>query len=193
MGYKESPVDEARAHFSARVGGLFEAFLTNHVGCITTALGGSPDLVVPVPSSSRPGRASLERVPDLVEVVHGALGTNARWSPSALQRSGGEIGPMRPNPHAFAVPASMRGAVHGSQVIVLDDIYVSGSRAQSAAATLRLSGANTVLIVPLGRVVRPERFATHAAFIGANGTRNGHTARCVRGGTRTGQADAASG
>lgn len=102
---------------------------------------------------------------------------------------------MRPNPHAFAVPASLRGAVHGSRVIVLDDIYVSGSRAQSAAAALRLSGATRVLIVPLGRVVRPDRLTTHAAFVGANGTDNGngHTARCLMGGTGAGQADAASG
>jgi predicted amidophosphoribosyltransferase len=193
LGYKESPVDEARAHFSARVGDLFGAFFAHHVGCITTALGGGPDLVVPVPSSSRPGRASLERVPGLVEVVHATLGAKARWSPSALQRSGGEIGPMRPNPQAFAVPASMRGVVHGSQVVVLDDIYVSGSRAQSAAAALRLSGATTVLIVPLGRLVRPGRLITHAAFVGSNRTGNGHTARCVMGGTEVGQADVASG
>ncbi len=191
MGYKESPVDEARAHFSARVGELFAAFFIDHVGCMRSALGGSPDLVVPVPSSSRPDGASLERVPGLIEALHGALGAQTTWSPSALQRSGGEIGPMRPNPRAFALPASMRGAVHGSRVIVLDDIYVSGSRAQSAAAALRLSGAAAVLVVPLGRVIRPERLSTHAAFVAANGTANGHAARCVLGDRGGGQANAA--
>jgi predicted amidophosphoribosyltransferase len=193
MGYKEARVDEARTHFSARVVALFNLFFADHVGCITTALGGHPDLVVPVPSSSRPGRASLERVPGLVEVIHASLGANARWLPSALQRSGGEVGPMRPNAHAFAVPASQRDAVHGARAIVLDDIYVSGSRAQSAAAGLRLAGATTVLILPLGRAVRPAKSLTHAAFVGANGTSNGHTARCVRVAARAGQSDAVNG
>jgi predicted amidophosphoribosyltransferase len=193
MGYKEAHVDEARAHFSARVAALFGLFFADHMGCITTALGGRPDLVVPVPSSSRPGRASLARVPGLVEVVHDALGANAGWSPSALQRAGVEVGPMRPNAHAFAVPPSQRAAVHGARVIVLDDIYVSGSRAQSAAAALRLAGATTVLVVPLGRAVRPEKLITHAAFVATNGTSNGHMARCVRVASGAGQPDADSG
>ncbi len=190
MGYKESPVDEVRRKYSRCVGDTFTGFLTEHVACVFAAFGGAADLVVPVPSSSRPGRASLERADGLAEGVVSALGVHVQWSPSTLQRAEGDIGPMRPNAHAFAVPAAWRAAVHGSRVMLLDDIYVSGSRAQSAAAALRLSGARTVVIVPLGRVVRPERFATHAAFVAASGTGNGHLARCVVGHRGTDQADA---
>ncbi len=193
MGYKESPVDEVRRHYSRCVGGVFTAFLAEHLVCLLTALGGAVDLIVPVPSSSRPDRASLERVEGLPEGAVSVLGPDARWSPSIVQRARGDIGPMRPNARAFAVPAAWRADVHGARVILLDDIYVSGSRAQSAAATLRLSGARTVLIVPLGRVVRPERFATHAAFVAAAGTHNGHVARCVTERRGPDQADAGSG
>jgi hypothetical protein len=63
-------------------------------------------------------------------------------------------------------------------VLLLDDTYVSGARAQSAAAALRLSGARAVLIVPLGRVLRPERSALHAAFV-EQSTGGGHRPRCV--------------
>jgi predicted amidophosphoribosyltransferase len=180
LAYKESPVEEVRLHFSRRVGALFSAFFAEHLACATTAIGGGVDLVVPVPSSSRPGGAPLERAEGLAHVAVSALAPEARWLPSVLQRAGGEIGHMRPNAGAFAVPPSLRAAVHGSRALLLDDIYVSGSRAQSAAAALRLCGATTVLIVPLGRVLRPEKFSAHAAFAGS-GSSAGHRTRCVVG------------
>ena len=113
------------------------------------------------------------------DAVVSATGPAARWAPSTLQRAGGAIGPMRPNATRFRRARSWPRRVHGSRVLLLDDIYVSGARAQSAAAALRLSGARSVLIVPLGRVVRPERSATHAAFFAVSGTGNGHKGRCV--------------
>jgi predicted amidophosphoribosyltransferase len=178
-GYKESPVAEVRRYYSRRVEDSFATFLAEHVACLCAALGGRANLVAPVPSSSRPGRTSLERADGLAAVVGSALGPGARWLPSILQRAEGDIGPMRPNAGAFAVSGSVRVDLRGSRVILLDDVYVSGSRAQSAATALRLSGARAVLIVPLGRVVRPDRFATHAAFVAASGAGNGHVARCV--------------
>ena len=86
---------------------------------------------------------------------------------------------MRPNARAFAVPASWRAAVRGARVLLLDDTYVSGSRAQSAAAALRLSGARAVLIVPLGRVLRPEQVRHARRLRRRVRTGNGHVARCV--------------
>lgn len=180
LGYKESPVEEVRAHFSRRIGALFSAFFAEHLVCTATAMGGGIDLVMPVPSSSRPGPAPLERAQGLAHGAVSALAPEARWLPPALQRAAGEIGHMRPNAGAFAVPPSLRAAVHGARVLLLDDIYVSGSRAQSAAAALRLCGATTVLIVPLGRVLRPEKFSAHAAFAGS-GSGAGHRTRCVVG------------
>jgi predicted amidophosphoribosyltransferase len=179
MGYKESPVDEARRRFARRISELFIVFFGDHGACLTAAIGGGVDLVVPVPSSSRPGPASLETVDGLAEVAVETLGETARWAPSALRRSSGEIGHMRPNARAFAVPPAARPAVRRSRVLLLDDTYVSGSRSQSAAAALRLAGARSVLIVPLGRVLRPERFSTHTAFLSAQSAAAGHRSRCV--------------
>jgi hypothetical protein len=96
-----------------------------------------------------------------------------------LERADGGIGHMRPNARAFAVPGSCRGAVRGARVLLLDDTYVSGARAQSAAAALRYSGARSALIVPLGRVIRPDRFAAHAAVMDGPHTGQGHRARCA--------------
>jgi predicted amidophosphoribosyltransferase len=179
MGYKESPVEEARRQFARRVADLFSGFLTDHRACVEAALGGCVELVLPVPSSSRPGRSPLERVDGLAGLVVAASGHQAQWLPSALQRATGKIGHMRPNVEAFAVPWRCRDAVRQARVVLLDDTYVSGSRAQSAAAALRLCRARAVVIVPLGRVVRPERFAAHAAFVGRSPVGNGHRSTCV--------------
>jgi hypothetical protein len=179
VGYKESPVEEARQLFAKRLGELFSIFLTDHRACIESVLGGHVELVLPVPSSSRPGRGPLEWAGRLAGLAIAALGCQARWLPSAMQRAPGDIGHMRPNAGAFVVPPVERGAVHGSRIVLLDDSYVSGSRSQSAAAALRLARARGVVIAPLGRVLRPERFGAHAAFVAQTAEGEGHRARCV--------------
>jgi hypothetical protein len=179
MSYKESPVDDVRRWFARRVCQLFDAFLTDHRACIEGALDGVVDLVLPVPSSLRPDGSPLAHLEDLPERVVAALAPGARWAPAALRRAAGEIGHMRPNPAAFTVPPPFREAVRGSRVVLLDDTYVSGSRAQSAALALRRARARAVVIAPLGRVVRPERFAVHAALVDLLAAGDGHRDRCL--------------
>jgi hypothetical protein len=89
----------------------------------------------------------------------------ACWSPTLLHRSGAPIGHMRPSAHAFAPAAGQLPILSGARVLLLDDTYVSGARAQSAAATLRLAGARAVVIVAAGRVLRPNRVPAHAAYL----------------------------
>jgi hypothetical protein len=177
MGYKESAVDEARHRFARRVGLLFAAFFATHRPCLHEAMTGGVDLIIPVPSSARPGPPSLTRVEGLVELTVAAFGGSARWDPRVLCRGDGPIGHMRPHRRAFAAPS--RGAVHGARVLLLDDTYVSGARAQSAAATLWRAGARSVLIAPLGRVIRPATIPSHAAFLVGRATENGHRHRCL--------------
>jgi len=50
----------------------------------------------------------------------------------------------------------VRTPVRGQDVLVLDDTWVTGSSAQSAAAALKLAGAAGVAIVVLGRHVSPR-------------------------------------
>jgi hypothetical protein len=173
LGYKESPVAEARARFGAMVGALVRTFLTAEGPGLAACLGGPVDVVALVPSTHRPGAAPLGLVDGLRSVVAAALPL-ARWESELLRRAGGvggspPVSHMRPNPAAFTPRADDTHPLADARVVLLDDTYVSGARAQSAAAALRRSGARATLIVPIGRVLRPERVALHARFLARHG------------------------
>jgi hypothetical protein len=188
MGYKESPRPEVRRRCAGLVDELFIEFLRRHRRCIFELLAGPPSLVLPVPSTSRPGPPPLDRVPGLRAHVPDALefpgvGTGAAlWCPNILERTDRPIGHMAAHPGAFAVPAWAGPLVARTRIVLIDDTYVSGARSQSAAAAPRRAGAQRVLIVPLGRVIRPDKFNEHAAFLRrSRGSRAGahRCGRCV--------------
>ena len=60
------------------------------------------------------------------------------------------------------------GSAAGADVLVVDDTWVSGGSAQSAAAALKLAGARRVAIVVLGRHVNPAH-PSSARFLAALG------------------------
>lgn len=190
VGYKESPIGELRRHCAGAVDQLFSAFLRQHRRCVARVLGGPVNLVLPVPSSSRPGPPPLDRVHRLgihvVEALAGSTGADPPlWCPGLLERTDEPVGHMAAHAGAFEVAPWAGPLVSRSRVLLLDDTYVSGARAQSTAAALRLAGASRVLIVPLGRVIRPDKIATHAALlarsrsIGAAPPGGHRCARCV--------------
>jgi hypothetical protein len=192
MGYKESPVDEARRRFAPVVSGVLASFLADHAPCVAAAAGGAIDCVLAVPSTARPDGPPLAALAGLGDAACAAF-DGARWTPRLLQRvAGTSVGHMRPDAAAFAAaPGTPRAALRGARAVLLDDTYVSGARAQSAAAALRRAGVRAVVIVPVGRVLRPDRSAAHAAFLEAQRAPRGgdgvdkldgdtRCARCVR-------------
>jgi hypothetical protein len=164
LGYKESPVNDARHRFTPMVRALLDAFLAVHAPCVAAAAGGPIRLVVPVPSTARPGGSPLGGVLGLADVVRHRIG-GACWSSRALRRGDVAVGHMRPDARAFTVAPEARPHIAGGRCLLLDDTYVSGARAQSAAAALRRAGAPGAVIVALGRVLRPDRVPAHAAFL----------------------------
>jgi hypothetical protein len=42
------------------------------------------------------------------------------------------------------------------RILLIDDVYTTGARSQSAASALQLAGANVVAIVPIGRRINPS-------------------------------------
>ena len=189
MGYKEAPVAEARARFGPIVRSLAAGFLGAHADCVAALAGGPPHFVLPVPSTARPGGSPIARVPGLAADVESAL-PGGRWT-GLLCRTREPVGHMHPSAHAFAVAPTLRTRVAGRRLVLLDDTYVSGARSQSAAAVLRRAGAASVVVVALGRVLRPDRVLAHAAFLSQHHSDplfagpNGPCSRCVQRAART--------
>ena len=189
MGYKEAPVAEARARFGPIVRSLAARFLGAHADCVAALAGGPPHFVLPVPSTARPGGSPIARVPGLAADVESAL-PGVRWT-GLLCRTREPVGHMHPSAHAFAVPPTLRTRVAGRRLVLLDDTYVSGARSQSAAAVLRRAGAASVVVVALGRVLRPDRVLAHATFLSQHHSDplfagpNGPCSRCVQRAART--------
>jgi hypothetical protein len=174
MGYKESPVAEARARFASMPARMFGDFLEAHAGCVAAVAGGPLGVALSVPSTARPHGAPLSA---LDGIAAAAEASGARWCPRVLRRADAPVGHMRPAAGAFAVVPAARPLLNGARVLLLDDTYVSGARAQSAAGALRLAGAVSVVVVTLGRVLRPDRSTVHAAFLRTH-RRDGHGACC---------------
>jgi hypothetical protein len=169
LGYKESPVDEARRRFGTIVRAVVVSFLRASGTRLASLVGGSVDVVSVVPSTHRSGATPLARVEGLGAAVVAAL-PGACWVPDLLCRAGvpggsPPVAHMRPHPAAFRMGTPGRHLTCGARVLLLDDTYVSGARGQSAAAALHLAGIRSVLITPVGRVLRPDRVDAHADFL----------------------------
>jgi len=140
--YKSDRPEAAAA--AARLRELLSAFLRDHGGSVWRAAGmeAGPSAVAVVPSGQgRPGRHPLAglvaRCVDLPPI-------RLSVAPAAVPVRGVSLGWLRPD-----------GPVAGADVLVVDDTWVSGGSAQSAAAALKLAGARRVAIVVLGRHVNP--------------------------------------
>jgi hypothetical protein len=138
--YKSRPAPAAPA--PARVLALLLAFLHDHGSCVWRYAATPPPgrLAVVPTGSGRPG-------------PHPLLGLVAPYlrrpaCPLAIRpgRVGRDLDLDRFQ--AAQIPV-------GASVLLLDDTWVSGASAQSAAAALKLAGARHVTIVVLGRHVNP--------------------------------------
>ncbi|MGH9080298.1 MAG: hypothetical protein ACRDYE_09550 [Acidimicrobiales bacterium] len=146
-GYKDGPVAEVRAACTVRLASMLEAWLATAGSCSPAAGVVASDTVVTVPSSSRPAGAPFEAVISVSPTL-------ARRHRPRLVRGPEPTGHLAASRRGFSVPPGTdREGLAGRSVVVLDDSVVTGARAQSAAAALRLAGADVVGVVALGRLV----------------------------------------
>lgn len=103
-----------------------------------------PDLTIVVPSTLRPP-------PHPLAVLLQRTGAMPAEVSFALRRTTAELGHNRPNRDAFRTMADL----HGMRIFLLDDVYTSGARAQSAAFALREAGATVVALCAVGRRYNP--------------------------------------
>src|SRR5580693_6595938 len=137
----------------ASVLALMLAFLTDHGACVWQRAGmPPPDRLAVVPTGAgRPGPHPLLR---LVWPYLRLPGCSLALRPG---RQGRDLDLDR-----FQVTARPAGA----SVLLLDDTWVSGASAQSAAAALKLAGARHVAVIVLGRHVNPDDAASAPLLAG---------------------------
>ena len=133
----------------ARLTAMLARFLHEHSDQVWRAAGmiAGPGLAAVVPSGQgRPGAHPLAGIAaSCVDVPIVPLST----APGAAARARGL---------ADGVTAgwlTVGGAVVGADLLLVDDTWVSGASAQSAAAALKAAGARRVALVVIGRHVDP--------------------------------------
>lgn len=135
--------DDAAA--AGRLQRILWDFLRGHAGCVQRAAGmtSPPTRLAVVPSGQgRAGPHPLERiVASCLALPRVSLSSCAQPAARGRQVDPGWI--------------QVSGGVAGERVLVIDDTWVSGGSAQSAAVALRRAGAVRVAVVVLGRHVNP--------------------------------------
>lgn len=145
---------------------LLYSFLAEHVGCLERFAHGTFDYATVVPShpSRRGGRDHLK---DLVQTVPSQwprvpwnldLLTKTRPSVADDRRAAIEEGLFVSDP---------RVNLAGRRVLLVDDLYTSGSTTGSAAHALREAGADPPVIVTIGRHLSSDDAAA-VNFVRAN-------------------------
>ena len=143
--YKDGDGSKMAWDFLVKTAALLGYFLQQHGGCIATAADGGWDIITSVPSSTdRPGEHPLATAIKLVPSLR------EQYEP--LLRRGGT--PVQHNTASDDGYAPLR-RLGGERVVVVDDTFTSGARAQSAASALNHAGAAVAAIVPIGRVIDP--------------------------------------
>jgi predicted amidophosphoribosyltransferase len=145
--YKDGESQAIRRHDSIRVAAILWRFLEAHESCVERAAGTDGfDLVTIVPSSDpeRDKHSPFAQLTSWVKPIK-----------SRLQRTlepTGEVQGRDYSPCRFKATTD----VSGKSVLLLDDTWVTGGHAQSAAYALTGAGAQKVALVVIGRHVRPE-------------------------------------
>ncbi len=146
-GYKDDPAGESRAAYSSELAALLSAWLASSGAAFSAGGGGAWTVVTGVPSTCRPGRAPVEH---LIEAVPELAAGHRRL----LGRGTGPLDHLVADRSGFALAAGVERAWLARQrVLVVDDSTVTGARAQSAAAALRLAGARVAGVLAVGRAL----------------------------------------
>jgi glutamine phosphoribosylpyrophosphate amidotransferase len=146
-GYKDAPVAEVRRQCAAQLASLVARWLGADAAYLRQRFGSTWDVVATVPSSRRPAGAPVDAVVSLVpqlDHLHRPL----------LVRGPAPTGHLAADRRGFALDRRVdRAWLRDRRVLVVEDSTITGARAQSAAAALRLAGARVVGVVAISRVV----------------------------------------
>lgn len=154
--YKQPPEGAKSAEDVAL---LITAATYIHASCGPETLGSPWTAVTYVPSVRAPGPEH-----PVAGLARRVVGMTVR------QRFTLELGPGATNParsvrpDQFAVNPRLHDRVSGQHALIVDDTWVSGSKAQSAALAVRSAGAETITIMCVARWCKND-WPDHRAFL----------------------------
>jgi predicted amidophosphoribosyltransferase len=128
---------------------LIFLWITEHRNHLETLLGGAWDLITVVPSKKADALFDEQRLRlaiGLVKPIDDDLQETLRFAP------GHEFGRNLYTPEIFQ-PVRR---VHGSRILLIEDTWITGATALSAAGALMDAGARSAVIVPTAREVQLE-------------------------------------
>jgi predicted amidophosphoribosyltransferase len=131
------------------VSALIAAYLRAHEHQIRDLLGGDFSRIAVVPSTR--GRPFNEH--PLARAVGRSEAFRSRLTDALSHVASATIARQEYKPAIYAANA---GAVEGQRVVLIEDLWVSGAKAVSAAGALLASGATSVAILPVAREIRPS-------------------------------------
>jgi len=129
------------------VAALIAAYLTAHQNRIEPLLGGALSHIAVVPST----RGRRFDIHPLANAVKRSRAFGSRLSNALSHVAGATIKRQEYKPSIYSVDASL---VRGGRVVIVEDLWVSGARAVSAAGAIMDAGAKSVLILPVARELR---------------------------------------
>jgi hypothetical protein len=151
--YKNHPVRRVREHRSVIMKEIVRHGITRHERCICLAAGLAVSCRLTIPSlTSRAGRHPFAQL--MAPLI--AVGDTAALVPAPDARCDRAINDK------FVLAPETR--LDGQHVLILDDVWTTGSNAQSAALAVRRAGAAAVSVMVVGRWLSPGRRLT-ADFI----------------------------
>jgi hypothetical protein len=146
--YKNSPNADARQTMTVKLGAVLWRWLELHEPHVADTAGVTAPfpIVTSVPSTS--GRSD-HPLPMMLRTIVGP--TCARYCDLLSANPLYPDGSREPRLDRFVAQR-----LQGQPVLLIDDQWTSGARAQSAACALRLAGSGPVGVVPLGRHFDPS-------------------------------------
>ena len=151
--YKNHPARSVRERHSAVIKAPVLLAITRHERCIGHAAGLAVSCRLVIPSlTSRPGRHPF------AELAHPM---NTACDAVALTPAADATCDRAINDKFVLQPAAR---LDGRHVLIFDDVWTTGSTAQSAALAVRRAGAAAVSVMVIGRWLNPDRRGT-ADFI----------------------------
>ncbi|MFW5420896.1 phosphoribosyltransferase [Nocardiopsis sp. CNT-189] len=163
--------DPASSEAKLRLTCLFWDFCSRHLNCVKARLGITGFTHVAfVPSTKRPGG---------VHPLQAMLSPLIPLKLAPLRLNSGIDSALRSmNTEWFAAEPLTSGRKQPSAVLLLEDTWVSGARAQSAAHSLKKAGAERVGVITLARQLNPD-YAPAQPIIKELGKSRYDPERCV--------------